>query len=176
MLREISRTTSGKFYLGVWGLSVCVVVAFSLAGLLLMGGEIAGGILMSVLIAGMLTIISIIISFWAGEKSHSLARLTWLVLTVLALSSALILLKSGQKDADIALTYEMLVLTFPAGFIVGPIVGSALSWNSSSSVFIYCKKDGVRSFIITFDVHTKRRTSCTSCTSTSRGQVFYCYI
>ena len=46
-------------------------------------------------------------------------------------------LKSGQKDADIALTYAMLVLTFPAGFIVGPIVGSALSWNSSSSVFVY---------------------------------------
>ncbi len=137
MFREISRTASGKLFLGFWGLSVCVVVVFTLVGLLLLDGEIAGGILMSTLVSGVLTVISIIVSFWAGNKSYSLARITWLALTVLALTSSLILLKAGQKDADIALTYAMLVLTFPLGFIVGPTVGPALSWASSSSIFIY---------------------------------------
>ena len=66
MLREISHTVSGKLFLGFWGLSVCVVVAASVIGLL--DGEIAGGVAASVLIAGMLTIVSIIISFWAGAN------------------------------------------------------------------------------------------------------------
>lgn len=135
MLREISRTVSGKLFLGFWGLSVCVVVAASFVGFL--DGEIAGGVAASVLVAGMLTIVSIIISFWEGAKSYSLARLTWLVLAVLALGSALMLLKAGQKDADIVLAYALLILTFPTGFIVGPMMGSALSWDSTSSILIY---------------------------------------
>ncbi len=134
-IKEIAQTKWGKVFLGLWLLMVIGVVTIGIIGLA--DHEVVGALVVSVLVAGVLSNICTILSYKVGAKSHTIARITWLILAMIALASVLILLNTGQKDADIALAYMMLVLTFPIGFIMGPIVSPMLSWDGNSSIVVY---------------------------------------
>lgn len=134
-LKEISQTKSGKAFLVIWLLTLLAVMAIGVTGII--DHEIAEALAISAMVSGVLANICTIISYWSGAKSRLLAQFTWLALAVIALGSVLVLLNAGQKDADTILAYAMLVLSFPLGFIIGPMVGPMLSWDSSSSISIY---------------------------------------
>ncbi len=134
-LAEITHTKGGKLFVCSW-----LLMFASLCGLMLTAiadREIAQAASFSILVAGALANICIIISYWAGAKSIFVARWTWIALTILALCIALALFGTEKKDADIVLAYAMVVLSFPVGFFIGPMIGSALSWDGFGSLMIY---------------------------------------
>lgn len=134
-LAEIAHTRGGKLFVFFWLLMFASLIGLMLTGLA--DREIAQAASFSILVAGVLMNICIIISYWTGAKSARIARWTWIVLTILALCIALAMFGTGKKDADIVLAYAMVVLSFPVGFFIGPMIGSALSWDGFGSLVIY---------------------------------------
>lgn len=134
-LVEITHTRGGKLFICFWLLMFASLIGLMLTGLA--DREIAQAASFSILVAGVLMNICILISYWVGAKTALVARWTWIALTTLALCIALALFSAGKKDADIVLAYAMVVLSFPIGFVIGPMIGSALSWDGYGSLMIY---------------------------------------
>jgi hypothetical protein len=134
-LPEIAQTTAGKIFVCAWLLMLAGAIGTALFGIA--DGEVAQTATFSILVASVLANVCTVISYWAGTKSARLARVSWLSLTVVALAVALVLFRVGQEDANTVLAYAMVVLTFPVGFIVGPMVGFLLPWGGLGSLIGY---------------------------------------
>jgi hypothetical protein len=120
-VRSIVRSRSGKVFAACWSLSVLSLIGFSLFGLV--DRDIAGATVVGVLVSAPLIDMAVLASYWAGSASHSIARATWIVLSVALLASTLSLLGAGKSDADLLLAYGTAILSFPLGLVAGPLTG-----------------------------------------------------
>jgi len=120
-VREILRSRAGKAFATCWLLSVLSIAGFGLVGLI--DRDVASAVVVGVLVAAPFIDMALLASYWAGSTSYSIARATWIVLSIFLLASVLLLLRSGKSDADVLLTYGTAALAFPLGLIAGPLSG-----------------------------------------------------
>ncbi len=118
-IKSMLSSASGRLFAACWALAIVIVVCFGLFGLF--DRDIAGAIAVGTLFAAPLIDLAIVASYWSGTVSHSLARTTWLALSVALLASTLSLLQSGYSDADLILAYGAAIFSFPLGLIAGPL-------------------------------------------------------
>lgn len=120
-VREVLRGRAGKIFAVVWVLSAIIFAGFTVVGLV--EQDVAGAAVVGALVSAPFVDIAVFASYWAGRLTQSIARGTWLVLSIVLLVSTLALLKSGKSDADLLLTYGTAILAFPLGLIAGPLTG-----------------------------------------------------
>jgi hypothetical protein len=133
---EILRSKAGKAFAACWLLSVLSIAGFGLVGLV--DRDVASAVAVGVLVAAPFIDMAVLASYWAGSASYSIARATWIVLSIALLASALLLLRSGKSDADVLLTYGAAALAFPLGLIADPLTGQfSMSAGPSLTTLIW---------------------------------------
>lgn len=120
-VRGMLHSKAGKAFAACWLLSVLSIAGFGVVGLI--DRDVASAVAIGVLVAAPFIDMAVLASYWAGSTSHSIARTTWIALSIALLASALLLLRSGKSDADVLLTYGTAALAFPLGLIAGPLTG-----------------------------------------------------
>ena len=120
-VHTILSSKGGKAFAACWALSVLILIGFGLFGLV--DRDVASATAVGVLVSAPFIDVAVLASYWAGRASHSIARATWIVLSIALLASTLLLLRSGKSDADLLLAYGTAILSFPLGLIAGPLTG-----------------------------------------------------
>ena len=124
-IREMLRGKAGKNFVSFWLLAaIWLPSVLSIGGSGLVGlvdRDVASAVVVGVVVAAPFIVMAVLLSYSAGSTSYSIARVTWIVLSIALLASALLLLRSGKTEADVLLILGAAILALPFGLIAGPL-------------------------------------------------------
>jgi hypothetical protein len=124
-LRAISASRKGKIVL-----FFSAAGFLSFAGIVLWGtvsGEPLGSTAFALMVWAVFADVAALIALFAGPSALSFAKSLWILVGALVLGFALSMRAIADTgDAEVVLIYATGVLSFPAGFLAGPIIGSVI--------------------------------------------------
>lgn len=114
-----------KVVVGLLALSASILAGGLVAGLATgdLRGHGAFGLLATCAVMSM----TVVISMRAPKPVFRVARVGWLLIALIVLTSALLL---GGESGDTVLTYAMVALGFPSSLLAAPLVGGILGGST----------------------------------------------
>jgi len=120
-IARISGTRGGKVLVALWVLTAAILLVTPAVTWLSNREEFFGNITFSLLVASVLVNISNILVYIVQNRGVKIARATWIGICFIALLLVISIMDPGRpdtiKDAGMVLSYLMLTLSFPIGFL-----------------------------------------------------------
>lgn len=128
MFKQITSTCRGKVLIAIWVLTIATLVGFAIAGAYTT--ELLGYIATSIFPAGILLIISILISYKEVNNSLKIAKIGWVFLSIAVIIFALLVGNprnpKAHEEVGMIIGYSMCILSFPTCFLLAYIYSGVL--------------------------------------------------